>query len=357
LLGFDKHELPNHQECQMSQEIPKIMQAVQLDEGGGQLTVRQVPVPEPGPGQVLVRMAASPINPSDLGFLAGSHGVQRTYPVTPGIEGSGTVVAAGAGWLPGLLKGRRVACARSSISNGAWAEFMVTRASLCVPLQKSLTLEQGAMLFVNPMTAVAFFDLVKHGRHAAVVNSAAASQLGRMLQRLTSRRGVALINIVRRKEQVGILEALGARDVLVSSEPDFDQKLSARTHQLNATLLLDAIAGDFTQRLIDAAPPNSLILLYSNLSREPAKITPHSLWTEGKRVEGFYLATWAARQNFLKILHTAHRVQKLAASDLRSEIRQRLPLSAAQKALELYQKDMTAGKLLLLMESHRPDEI
>src|ERR1700690_1840708 len=142
---------------------PETMQAVQLDKDGGPLIVRQIPVPKPGAGEVLVRMAASPINPSDLGFIEGGHGYEKTFPVVPGVEGSGTVVAAGAGLLPKILMGRRVACAKSSTSDGAWAEYMLPRASQCAPLQKKISNEQGAMLLVNPLTALVFFDILKKG--------------------------------------------------------------------------------------------------------------------------------------------------------------------------------------------------
>ena len=140
------------------------------------------------------------------------------------------------------------------------------------------SLEQGATLVVNPMTAVIFFDIIKQGRHRAFVNTAAASQLGRMLLRMANKRNIPIINIVRREEQADLLRSLGAEHVLVSTDSDFDQKLSTLTHRLNATLVLDAISGAFTQRLVDASPPNSLILLYSNLSASPAQIMPNSLW-------------------------------------------------------------------------------
>lgn len=84
----------------MSASLPKNMQAVLLGENGGPLSVRQIPVPQPGSGEVLVRMAASPINPSDLGFIKGGYGFQKPFPVVPGFEGSGIVVAAGPGLLP-----------------------------------------------------------------------------------------------------------------------------------------------------------------------------------------------------------------------------------------------------------------
>jgi NADPH2:quinone reductase len=94
----------------MSALIPESMQAVLIEQSGGSPGVGQIPIPRLGPGQVLVRMAASPINPSDLGFIRGSYGFQNPFPVVPGFEGSGVVVAAGLGLLPRLWVGRRVAC-------------------------------------------------------------------------------------------------------------------------------------------------------------------------------------------------------------------------------------------------------
>ena len=97
----------------MSNSIPKSMRAIRLEEENGKLQVRELPVPKPGPGEVLVRMAASTINPSDIGFMYSTSGYSnRALPVTPGNEGSGTVVAAGSGILPNFLMGKRVACTR-----------------------------------------------------------------------------------------------------------------------------------------------------------------------------------------------------------------------------------------------------
>lgn len=335
--------------------IPDTMQAIQLEEENGKLQVRQLPVPKPGPGEVLVRMAASTINPSDIGFMYSTTGYSnRVLPVIPGIEGSGIVVAAGAGFLPNLLLGRRVATSRPSNGNGTWAEYMLTKAPLCIPLQKNISLEQGAALVVNPMTAVIFFEIIKNGNHRAFVNTAAASQLGRMLLRMAQKRSIPVINIVRREDQAEVLRSLGAEHILVSTDADFDQKLSTLTHRLKATLVLDAISGDFTQRLVDASPPDSLILLYSNLSSLPAEVMPHSLWNHNHRMEGFYLPTWAARHSLLKILSVTQQVQKLASTDLQVTFQKRIPLSSAQEGLELYQKNMTVGKILLVID---PNEV
>ncbi len=332
----------------MKVTIPETMQAVQLVENGESLTVGQMPIPQPGPGQVLVRMAASPINPSDLGFLEGSYGVQRPSPTVPGFEGSGTVVAAGSGLLPRLWLGKRVACAAPT--SGAWAEYLVTRAAQCIPLQDNISFEQGAMLLVNPMTALAFFDIAEREKHAAIVNTAAASALGRMILRLGLRHRVPVIHVVRRQEQVDLLHSLGAEFVLSSNDPNLSSQLHDLTHRLKATLILDAVGGELVQLLLDAAPFGSTVLLYANLSGERYSMDLRPLGMEGKRLAGFFLGNWAAKRNLVQVLRDTRRVQRLAATDLQTTVQKRLPLSAIRQAVELYQHNMTAGKVLLVAD-------
>jgi NADPH:quinone reductase-like Zn-dependent oxidoreductase len=331
--------------------IPAMMQAVVLEEEGGPLFLRQRPVPQPGKNEVLIRMAASPINPSDLGFLRGMGETKRTLPAVPGIEGSGTVVASGSSAIARFMMGRHVACVRKLNRDGAWAEYMVTSAVQCVPLRKSLSFELGSMLVVNTMTVVIFLDMVKKGKHAAVVNTAAASQLGQMLVRLSLKHGFGLINIVRREEQAETLRTLGAQYVLISTEADFDEKLKTLARQLKATLVLDAIGGPFTQCLIDASPDGSLLVFYSSLAGEPASIRPNSIYNHGRRVEGFYLAPWAAKNGVFKVLQVVLRAQTLLRTNAKITIHRRIPLSEAQEGLMLYQKNMSAGKVLFVMDA------
>ncbi len=118
------------------------MRAVQLrayDGAPASIAVVEMPVPRPGPGQVLVRVHASPVNPSDYFFLRGLYSFKKPLPTVPGFEGSGTVVEAGPGLLPRLLKGKRVACSTAApgMAGGMWAEYVATSAQLCVPLRKS----------------------------------------------------------------------------------------------------------------------------------------------------------------------------------------------------------------------------
>ncbi|HYF61648.1 MAG TPA: alcohol dehydrogenase catalytic domain-containing protein, partial [Herpetosiphonaceae bacterium] len=203
-------------------------QALQLtsyDGGPDSLRLAERTIGPLKPGEVLVRIAAAPINPSDLMFVRGLYGIKKALPAIPGFEGSGTVVAAGPGALGRRLVGRRVACGATPGGDGTWAEYMVTGAAYCIPLADNISLEQGASLIVNPITAWALVDQARREKRAAAVQTAAASQLGRMVIRLAERADLPLINVVRRAGQAGELRALGARHVLDSSEPEFADRL------------------------------------------------------------------------------------------------------------------------------------
>src|SRR5215510_12492424 len=210
----------------MNPSIPSTMHAVQLDEPNGNLTLREIPVPHPQAGQVLLRMAASPINPSDLGSLSGwSYTGARQFPFTPGLEGSGTVIEIGEGFMPRLLNGRRVACSAPLTGDGTWAEYMVTSAQTCVPLNKNVSLEQGATLLVNPLSALAMFKMAQQGKHRALVSTAAASALGGMILRLGKRYNIPIIHVVRRQAQADWVRGQGGEYVLNSSDADFVEQL------------------------------------------------------------------------------------------------------------------------------------
>jgi len=339
----------------MNTSIPSSMQAIQLDEPNGELVARQIPVPHPGPGEVLVRMAAAPINPSDISSLKGlSYGREYTFPFTPGIEGSGRVVEAGEGLMPRILKGRRVACSAPTARDGTWAEYMLTRATLCAPLNKKVSMEQGAMLIVNPMSALSMFEVLERGQHPAMVSTAAASALGGMLLRLGKRYRVPIIHIVRRPEQVDLVCARGGEVVLNSSEADFVEQLRAAARQYHATLFLDAVGGDMTQKLAEAAPYGSTILMYARLSDKYSAIDSRTALIKKLRFAGWFLPNWMREKSIFQTLRFSGKAQSLLETDLASPVRMRIPMADAQQGLEAYREHMTAGKILLVAD---PQEI
>ncbi|MBK7407047.1 MAG: zinc-binding dehydrogenase [Saprospirales bacterium] len=332
----------------MKISLPATMQAVQLDEMEQPLAVREIPVPKPGPGQVLVHMAASPINPSDLAFLLGGYGFKEPLPLTPGNEGSGTVVAVGSGLMARRLLGKRVACFARMGHGGAWAEYMLTNASLCIPVGKKITLDQASMSLVNPLTALAFMDIVRLKKHPAFVNTAAASALGQMLVRLSIRQGVPLLNVVRKEAQADQLRAIGAKYVLNSTAPDFEKKLKELTHQLQVSLMLDAVGGPMLGQLLNASPRGGTILSYGRLSAETCVIEPGELILKNKRIVGFLLSDWMQKKNLLQILADIRRVQRMLGEELQTPVKKRMPFSDINEALASYQEEMSGGKILMV---------
>jgi len=333
--------------------IPSSMSAVQLRAYDGKpesIAVAEVPVPQPGSGEVLVRIFASPINPSDLMFIRGLYGFKKPLPAIPGFEGSGTVVEAGAGIMPRLLKGRRVACAAANpkVTGGMWAEYVVTSAQFCIPLRKHVALEQGAALLINPMTAWGLMHEARRGGHRAVVQTAAASALGRMIIRLGKRFSIPVINVVRRAEQVELLRGLGAEYVLNSSEPEFNERLRELCHQLGASIGFDAVAGEMSGIVLRAQPRGSRLLVYGGLSLQPSQADPASLIFEGKQLEGFWLTGWLRSRTLLGQLRLARQIQELLRNDLKTEVQAKVPLPEVGRALQQYAANMTAGKVLLM---------
>ena len=232
-----------------------------------ELSLAEAPVPEPGENEVVVRMEAAPINPSDMGLLFGpadmAHARQtgsterpvitadipeklmRTVaaridqPLPCGNEGAGVVVEAGSSDTAQALLGRTVAL----LGGAMYAEYRVAPAALCLVLPEGTTPAQGASCFVNPLTALGMVETMKLEGHAALVHTAAASNLGQMLVKLCSADGIGLVNIVRKEEHAEQLRALGAQHVCNSSAPDFKKTLVEALAETGATLGFDATGG------------------------------------------------------------------------------------------------------------------
>lgn len=240
-------------------------QLVSTLEADGRLTVelRDEVLPAPTGSQVLVRVEAAPINPSDLGLLFGPADLEageftpgrivapmpdgavramqarlgQAMPV--GNEGAGTVIAAGEAPEAQALLGKLVA----AIPGGMYAQYRIVDAGACLTLPEGASAEQGAAAFVNPLTALSFVEAMRREGHTALVHTAAASNLGQMLVRICQADGVPLVNIVRSPAQVALLKGMGADHVVDSSAPTFQADLVDAIAATGATLGFDAIGG------------------------------------------------------------------------------------------------------------------
>ena len=236
---------------------------------GGQLELSLVDVetPAPGPDQVVVRVEAAPINPSDLGLLLGPADMSQatasgspdhpivTAPIPPhllpaladrfdepmaaGNEGAGVVVEAGSSDAAQALLGKTVAL----LAREMYAQFRVVNVAQCLVLREGTTSAQGASCFVNPLTVLGMVETMRLEGHTALVHTAAASNLGVMLQKVCTDEGIDLVNIVRRPQHVELLRGIGARYVCDTSAASFEDDLRAALTETGATLAFDATGG------------------------------------------------------------------------------------------------------------------
>ncbi len=330
-------------------ELPERMRAlvVKGHEGGARsIGLAEVPVPEPAPGEVLIRVAASPINPNDLLALRGAYEVDKVVGAVAGFEGVGRVVA-GAGLMARFLVGRRVSFVAGDHS-GAWAELATASAMRCVPLRDRVTDDEGATLLTNPLTASVLVEQALRERHRAVVQAAAAGALGRMIARLARERGLPMIHVVRSAAQVDALRAIGAEHVLDSGAAGFAETLRARCRALGATLALDPVGGDLTGVLLAALERGGVVRMYGWLSAVPARIDPDEVLFQRKRVEGFTMYEWLEKTSLWGQIRTTMGAQSRLRGALSTDVRSRVALADYAAALDDYERAMSAGKILFL---------
>lgn len=232
-----------------------------------ELSLVEIVTPEPGPDQVVVRIEATPINPSDLGLLIGpadmstakasgsgaaikvtakvpeqalpfiAARLDQTMPV--GNEGAGTVIKAGTSEAAQALLGKTV----SAVGGSMYTQYRLLKASDCQPLPAGTTAAEGASWFVNPLTALGMTETMKREGHKALVHTAAASNLGQMLNKICQEDSIPLVNIVRSAEQAKLLRGIGARYVVDSTSPNFMTELTDALVETGATIAFDAIGG------------------------------------------------------------------------------------------------------------------
>jgi len=232
-----------------------------------ELSLQSVPTPTPAPDDVVVRIEATPINPSDIGLLFGAADLSTAKasgtPANPvvtlqiperlmkgmaarvgqslpvGNEGAGVVVAAGSSAAAQALLGKTVAV----LGGAMYAQYRAIKADQCLVLPAGTLPAEGASCFVNPLTALGMVETMRREGHTALVHTAAASNLGQMLNRICLKDGIGLVNIVRRPEQAALLRSIGAKHVCDASRPTFMEDLTQALGDTGATIAFDATGG------------------------------------------------------------------------------------------------------------------
>ncbi|MER9295561.1 zinc-binding dehydrogenase [Mesorhizobium sp. M0621] len=252
-----------------------------------------IAVPTPGPTQVLIKVSLASINPSDVAFIKGQYGQPRAKGQPAGFEGVGTIVASSDEPYPKSLIGKRVAFATGVTNWGSWAEYAVAEAAVCIPLLDTIRDEDGAAMIVNPLTALAMFDIVKQEGEKAFIMTAGASQLCKLLVGLAGEEGFRPIVTMRRDDQIVALKELGAAHVLNERAPDFKTALREVMKAEQPRIFLDAVTGPLGSAIFDAMPKRSRWIIYGRLDPEVTVIRePGQLIFQHKHIEGFWLSEW-----------------------------------------------------------------
>ena len=247
--------------------MPLQLRSIVRASGELELSLADVPMPEPKADEVVVRIDAAPMNPSDLGLLFGAadmatakasgsadHPVvkasvpERAMPAMAarldasmpvGNEGAGTVVQAGSSPAAQALLGKTVGV----IGGAMYSQYRAVSVAQCLVLPEGTTAAEGASWFVNPLTSLSMVETMRREGHTALVHTAAASNLGQMLNKICLKDGIGLVNIVRKPEQAALLKKLGAAYVVDSSAPTFMADLTDAISATGATIAFDAIGG------------------------------------------------------------------------------------------------------------------
>lgn len=352
------------------------------------LSIGTVPTPEPAAHEVLVRMEAAPINPSDLGLLlafadAGELSASGTSddpvlsgpipaslmpalaarvgePMPVGNEGSGVVVAAGSSPDAQALVGRLV-----SIAGGAtYGEYRAVPAAACLVLPDGTDPADGASCFVNPLTALGMTETMRAEGHTALVHTAAASNLGQMLNRICLADGIGLVNLVRRPEQATLLREQGALHVVDSSSPAYRDELTAAIVATGATIAFDAIGGGRTASQIlsamEAAAAQSAttysrygstvhkqVYIYGGLDRSPTELVRNFgfAWSIG----GWLLTPFLGKLGAEGLARLRARVVDELTTTFASHYTHHVSLAGALDldALRTYARQATGQKFLI----------
>jgi NADPH:quinone reductase-like Zn-dependent oxidoreductase len=322
------------------------MKAVVFGEFGSPRKVLQVverPLPEPGPGQVRVKMVLSPLHNHDLMIITGHYGFKPDLPHAPGTEALGLVDKLGEG-VTNLAVGQRVTGGASA----AWAEYYLGNAASLVQVPENVDDATACQLVSMPLSAWRLLGELELEAGDWIVQNAANGAVGKIIAELAAERGVRVLNIVRREAAVAELAAEGIGDAVSTEHDDWQERARAITGGAPIRRALDSVAGRAADELMDLVADEGWLISFGALSGRPVQLNPDNLLFKRATVKGF----WAAKPS---TFHTPEQirgaliefVQKAARGELRLPIAQTFPLDQAAEAAEASNEKGRKGKIAL----------
>jgi len=309
---------------------------------GGQPFFEDHLLPKLTDNQVLIKVEFAPIHPSDIFLLQGYYKIPG-HPVKPcGYEGSGTIVAVG----NNLKVSHKIGDKVFLLGPGTYSQYVVRNSEEVQIVPEDLSLEEAASHFMNPAT-VYYMGTLAEG-HKAAIHTVGASAVGRMLIRYFKYKGIKLINIVRKEEQIEELKAAGADYVLNSQAEDFEQKLKELAEQESATIAFDAINGEFTGKVLRAQPVKSIIYVYGSMAGFSANGVGTMELFQGKVVAGFlifnYLEELKQKGESGQFFENVHALLKKV---LYSKVQKTFKAEELDEAIAYSAANSSKGKIML----------
>jgi NADPH:quinone reductase len=311
------------------------------------LRLEEAELPQPGPGQVRLRLTHRPIHPSDLLTISGDYGRLPQLPATPGFEAVGRVDALGDG-VTGRQLGKRVIPLGTAA--GTWREFVLADATRLLPVPDAVNDQAAAQFVVNPVTAWVMVEEVLAIQPGEwLLQTAAGSALGRVVIQLGRLRGFHTINLVRRPEQVAELEGLGADAAFCTTDDDLTERVRALTRGKGVRGALDAVGGPTAELAVRCLRPGGEMVLYGMLSGETFPVHNGEMLFRGLSLRGFWLSHWFRAAPPDRVVTTlGSLMQLIAGGDLVLPVEAEYDLSDYLAAVIHAERPGRQGKVLLV---------
>jgi NADPH:quinone reductase-like Zn-dependent oxidoreductase len=300
------------------------------------------PIPDPGPGEVRLRLLRSPIHNHDLATIRGVYGYKPKLPAIAGSEFLGVIDSVGSG-VTGIEPGMRAACG----TRGAWAEFIVVPAAGLVPIPDAIEDDRACQLLAMPLSAIVLFDDLRVESGMWIAQNAAGGAVGRILMQLAQRAGANIVNFVRREDAAGELRGYGAHHVVVTESDGWQERARALTGDAGFARIVDSVAGPQTLELQRLLAHGGELIVFGGLSGAAIKLDPSLMISQEAIVRGFWMTAWMQRATAQQREAVARRVFALALADaLPLPVAGVYPLGDAAAALRAAQTPGRGGKVL-----------
>lgn len=326
------------------------MKAVVFEQTGDPcdvLQVREVAIPEPGDGEIRVKMLASPINPADFLFISGTYRIKPQFPQIAGLEGIGIIDK-----VPGNSK-YKINTLVAFRHKGLWAEYTIVPESKLIPLPNNFPIEKGGQFALNPITAYALLDeaALKSGDWLLV--NAGNSAISKIIIQLARLRGIKTIAVTRNGKEGEGLSLIGATKVFASESGGLAQKILEVTDQKGVACVLDAVGEDLLSELLTVMAPSGKVISYGLLGKGNVTYHNSTVIFKNLTIVGFGIDAWLSKksddiQNIYRSL-----VETIANPEFQMPVAAVFPMADFLKAFEYQKNNANKGKVLIIMNSDK----